>query len=235
MKHSQSMRECHRSRARGDIIRIRIRFENPSSSSSSHVVRRRRDGFSKTSSSNKSRAKPQSPNLSRSTALVVGFPRRRTTIATRGRPGDSNASNVKRTFSSFSTASAYRRWRGACASCHERYLRVGKEIWGQRRRSRWMRSVSFATGVAREHGRFFTNTRGIIFFKSSSRIASPSSSSSIRTHGSRASSKGGSFAAVREEERESPGEMRWCPNVRETYTLGHIQLSFHFFGFLFVL
>lgn len=215
------MRECHRSRAR-DIIRIRIRSKNRRTSC---VVRR--DGFSKTSSSIKPRAKPQSPNLSRSTALVVGFPRRRTTTATRGRPGDSNASNVKRTFSSFSTASAYRRWRGACASCHERYLRVGKEIWGQRRRSRWMRSVSFATVGVHERARFFTNMRGIIFFKSSSRIAS--SSSSLRTHGSRASSKGGSLAAAREEERESPGRMRRCPDVREIYILGHIQPSFHFF------
>lgn len=117
------MRECHRSRAR-DIIRIRLEsfFKKPVVV----VVRGRRDGFSKTSQSIKSRAKPQSPNLSRSTALVVGFPRRQPPRRVDD-PGTRTRPNVKRTFSSFSTASAYRRWRGACASCHERYLRVGKE------------------------------------------------------------------------------------------------------------
>ena len=88
-----------------------------------------------------------------------------------------------------------------------------------------------ATGVVvHEHARFFTNTRGIsnILYDASSssspssRIAS--SSSSLRTHGSRASTKGGSFAAAREEE----GENEMCPNVREIHTLDYNQASFHF-------
>jgi len=153
-----------------------------------------------------------------------------TTTATRGRPGDSDASNGKRTFSSFSTASAYRRWRGACASCHERYLRRWKESgvsvvvlagMGSRTRRAFRSFVrSFARGT-RGGVIFFTTPRR----RRASRIAS---SSSLRTHGSRASSKGGSDESRRGEERSRGRRVGVSECPRNSYC-GYLFIIFYTF------
>lgn len=149
--------------------------------------------------------------------------------------GTRTRANVKRTFSSFSTASAYRRWRGACASCHERYLRVGKEIWGQRRRSSWMRS---ATGVVvHEHARFFTNTRGInniLYDASSPRIAHRASRRRRRRYVPMVLAR--LLKADRSPQREKKRKKTRCVRMSEKYilwiTINHL---FTFCGSLFML
>ena len=214
------MCRCRRTRDETKTIRNVSSKQTPPSSSFADDA----TGFQKRQST--SHAKPQSPNLSRSTALVVSHDdNHRDAWKTRGLGRIEWKTYFLFFLHGFCLPPVARR---LCKLSREIPASL-ERIWGQRRRSRryglaHAARISFVRSFAR-------GTRGgVIFFttprrRRASRIAS---SSSLRTHGSRASSKGGSDESRRGEERSRGRRVGVSECPRNSYC-GYLFIIFYTF------